>query len=343
MRSLIKSGNRSPVWEMFKMAPTENFRRQLLLAVGAGLAVPRWVFAQQSTVRRIGWPVVTPLGSIGHYISALEQGLRERGYSPGKDVILDVRSSNGSNEKFPELVHELVRSKPDVIVTMLNGATATVQAATKTIPIVMLVVTDAVGSGFVQSLAKPGGNITGMTWDVGELGKKRMDLLKEMLPRTSRMAALWEPPYDIALKSVDEAAAAFRVETRWFKHSGDLEQDFGEIGRWRADTVYIAAGGSFYRQRTNIFQLAAKNKLATACGVSEFVDAGCLFSYGPNIVETVRASTRQIDRIFKGAKPSELPVEQPTRIDLEINLRTAQVLGVKIPQSVLARASRVVQ
>jgi ABC-type uncharacterized transport system substrate-binding protein len=315
-----------------------------LLVSFASLGIPSVVNAQQAkTVYRIGWPLIAPRQSNERFARALEQGLRDHGLAPGKDIVLDIRSADGKSERFAEVVDDLVRSKPDVIVTMLNGPTAVVKAATQTIPIVMMVVTDPVGSGFVQSLAKPGGNVTGFTWDVGGLAAKRLELLKESVPNISRLLVLWEPPYDFAQTRLHEVASILGIATLGLKFSGNLERDFADIVRWRAHAVYVTAAGMLYRLRADIFRLALIHRLPTACGVSEFVEAGCLMSYGPSAVATVQAAARHIDKILKGAKPGDLPVEQPTTFELVINLKTAKALGLTIPPAVLARADEVIQ
>jgi putative ABC transport system substrate-binding protein len=320
-------------------------RRQFLFVTGALLATPLLVVAQQVRKSfRIGWPFSSKRHDLEPYIVALEQGLREHGYAPGQDVTLELHSAEGNSERLPEIIRDVVRSKPDVIVAMLNPVVAAVKAATETIPIVMLYATDVIGQGFVKSLSKPGGNVTGFTWDVGGgVAAKRLELLKEMTPRISRLVALWEPPYGLYRESIDDTASKLGLGTLWLKFSGDLEQDFVEIIRWRADALYITAAGSLFRRRAQLFTLATKHGLATACGASEFVTAGALMSYGPNAAATVRAAARHIDKLLKGAKPGDIPVEQPTKFELLINLKTARSLNLTIPQSVLLRADRVIE
>jgi putative ABC transport system substrate-binding protein len=319
-------------------------RRQFLFVTGGLLAIPSLVTAQQAKkTYRIAWPFVTPRRDVELYIAALEQGLRDHGYVPGQDVTLEILSAEGNSEGLPEIVRDVVRSKPDVIVAMLNPVVAAVKAVTETIPIVMLYATDVVGQGFVQSLSRPGGNVTGFTWDVGEgIAAKRLELLKEIAPKISRLVALWEPPYGLYRESFDDTASNLGLRTLWLKYSGDLEQDFAEIVRWGADAVYISAAGALYRRRAQLFALTTKHRLPTACGAAEFVNAGALMSYGPNAAATVRAAGRHIDKLLKGAKPRDIPVEQPTQIDLEINLRTAKALGITVPPSVLLRANRLI-
>ncbi len=318
-------------------------RRRFVALIGGTVAVPVIALAQRPRkIYRIGWPSLAPRSTLEPFVAALEQGLRDHGYVPGKDVVFEIHSAEERIERLAEVVQSVVRSRPDVIVTSLNPTTAAVKTATQTIPIVMTLGTDVVGTGFARSLAKPGGNITGLTWDVGtELPAKRLELLKEIVPRISRVAVLWAPPYKGQFQSsIDNAAAVLGLTTFWLELSDDLERDFAEMVRQRADAVVLSAAGL---RRTEFYALAAKHRLPTAGGVSESVQAGALISYGPNIAAAYRAAARYIDKIFKGAKPGDLPVEQPTKIDLVINLKTAKALGITIPQQVLLRADRVIE
>lgn len=320
-------------------------RRRFIALTGGALAAP---FARAQSQRkpfRIGWPAVAPRHALEHLIAALEQGLRDHGYVPGKDIVVEVRSADGKMERYPEVVQEVVRSKPDVILAGVNATTTLVKAATQSIPIVMAVGTDVIGAGYAKSLAKPGGNITGITVDVGAgTVIKRLELLKEIAPGISRIAVLWEPPYwDQDKSPMDSAASVLGLSTFWREYSGNPERDFAEMVRLRADAVHVEAGGTIYSRRTEIIALAAKHRLPTTFPVSEFVVSGGLMSYGPNLAGGFRAAARHIDRILKGARPGDLPIEQPTVIDLTINLKTAKALGLRIPQSVLIRASRVIE
>jgi putative ABC transport system substrate-binding protein len=320
-------------------------RRQLLIAAGAILAVPLRAAAQPRRVYRIGYPAISPLAGLKHFSGPLEQGLRDHGYTPGKDVVIDTRSGEGSIDRYTEVVQEMVRTKPDVIMAGPNTTITVIKAATQTIPIVMVVGTDVVGAGYVKSLARPGGNITGMTSDVGaEIVAKRLQLLREVAPKISRIAILSEPPERGGYRhALENAASVLGVSTFWLEYSGDLERDFSEMLRWRADAVFHLTGPRGYGRRAEIIALEAKHRLPAVYSLFEITDAGGLMSYGPSITGAWRAAARYVDKIFKGAKPGDLPVEQPTTFYLVINLKTAKTLELAIPQTILLRADRVIE
>jgi len=320
-------------------------RRRFVALIGSALAAPLARAQQARRVYRIGWPVVSPRHVLEHLIASLEQGLRDLGYMPGKDILIEVRSAEGKMERFAEVVQEIVQSKPDVILTGVNATTTLVKAATQSIPIVMTIGTDVIGAGYAKSLAKPGGNITGITWDVGGgTVIKRLELLKEMAPKISRIAVLWESPYREQYKpTMDTAARVLGVSTSWHEYSGDPERDFAEMTRLRAEAVDVYPSVAIFSRRVEIIALATKHRLPTGFSVSEFVASGGLMSYGPNLAGAYRAAARHIDKILKGAKPGDLPIEQPTVIDLTINLKTAKALGLTIPLAVLIRADRVIE
>lgn len=318
-------------------------RRDFVALIGGALAAPQAFAQQPGRVYRIGWLGSAPAPA--HIIAAFEQGLRDHGYEPGRNAMLEFRFADGRSERVPDLARELVRSNVDVIVVGITTTAAVAMSETQSIPIVFALGTDVVRSGLVKSLAKPGGNVTGVTWDVGgEIIAKRYELLKEIVPRVSRVANLWEPPNKAQFKKpVDDAASALRLSTAWFEFSGNLERDFAEILRWKADAIFSHAAGRQIVQRAELVARAAKHRLPTSFPVSEFVDAGGLMSYGPNAATSYRSAARYVARILKGAVPADLPVEQPTKIDLTINLKTAKALGLTIPQSVRLRADRVIE
>jgi len=317
-------------------------RRRFVGMIGGALAVPRAFAPKPGKVYRIG---IFAIAEASHFIAALEQGLRDHGYVVGGNVVVEFRSADGKPERLPGLARDLVRSNVDVIVVGTNPSTAAAKSATQSIPIVFAIGTDVVHAGLVKSLAKPGGNVTGLTWDVGgDIIAKRVELLKEIAPKISRVANLWEPPYrDQSQKPIDDAARVLQLSTSWVEFSGNLERDFAEMLRWRADALVSHTAGRQFQQRAELCALAVKHRLPSAFPISEFVDAGGLMSYGPNAAASFRSAARYVDRILKGARPADLPVEQPTKIDLVINLKTAKVLGLKIPQSVLLRADRVIE
>lgn len=325
---------------------SQTCRRQFLITAGALLAAP-FARAQQSRKPyRIVMPTIQPRHAFEHLVAALEQGLRDLGYVPGKDILIEVRSAEGKSDRYPEIVQEVVLSRPDVIVTGVNVSTHAAKRATRTIPIVMTVGTDVVAEGFVASLARPGGNITGVTWDVGvEVMAKRFDFLREAVPNLSRVAVLWDPGQDAPAfrRAIEEGGKAVGATLIWLAVTDELEPAFEMAVRERAQAIFTGGGARLFRLRKQVVELAAKHRLPDTHYSSEFVDAGGLMSYAPNLPSLFRGAAKYIDRILKGAKPGDLPVEQPTRLDLVINLKTARTLGLKIPQSLLVRADRVIE
>lgn len=308
----------------------------------AALLAPNAVFGQRGRVYRIVIPAIVPRKAFEHLVTAFEQGLRENGYIPGKDILIEVPSSGGNVDAYPELVQEVVRSKPDVILTGINANTSVVQAATQNIPVVFGIGTEVVAAGFVQSLSRPGGNLTGLTWDVGpEIAEKRFELFKDVAPKMSRVAVLWEPPYGEQYKvPTDKAASMLGLTTFWREFSGDMERDFADVARGRADAVYVHHGTRLFARRAELAATAAKHRLPTACGSAEVVDAGALMSYGPNLADLFRRAAGYVHKILKGAKPADLPVERPTKLEFVINRGTAKALGLNLPQSLLLRVDR---
>jgi len=320
-------------------------RRQFLIATGALLAAPMARAQQQNRVYRIGLPTFDTSELWKLNIAALEQGLRELGYLPGKNIVMEVHSAEGKRERLPEVLKEVVRSKPDVMITGLNAVTTAAQAATQSIPIVMAVGTEVIDAGYARSFAKPGGNITGITWEFkrGATGVKRLEVLKEIAPSISVVAVLWDAPYDVFKAVFDAAASARGMRTYWHEFSGEPEQDFAEMTREGADAVLAIPGGPQIARLSEIVTLAIKHRLPISYPASQFVDAGALMSYGPSGPGMYRAAARHVDKILKGIKPGDIPIEQPTIFDLVINLKTARALGLTIPPSIMLRANRVIE
>jgi len=289
--------------------------------------------------------MLSPFQAGRHLVEAFEAGMRDRGYVAGEDFVVNVRSADGRIEVYPQVVKEIVTGNPHVIVTAVNTMTDVVRSETQTIPIVMAIGTDVVAAGYAKSLAKPGGNITGITWDVGgEVAAKALQLLREAAPEISRVAVLWEPPYEASYRAaIDMAARNFGLATIWLQYSGDLDKDFAEMRRQHADAMYSLTGARVWARRSEVVALAAAHRLPATYVVSEFVEAGGLMSYAPTNVAAFRALARYVDKILRGANPGDLPVEQPTKIDLVINLRAAKALGLKIPPALLLRANRVIE
>ena len=325
---------------------SQTCRRQFLITAGALLAAPLARAQPVGKVHRIGYLSLNPPQTFAHLIEALKEGLRELGYVEGRNFTLEIRHADGKIERLDALAAELVRSDVDVIVTSVNAQTHAAKRATKTIPIVMTVGTDVVAEGFVASLARLGGNITGLTWDVGvEVMAKRFDFLKEAVPNLSRVAVLFDPGQDAPAfrRAIEEGGKAVGLTLIWPKVTDDLEPAFELAVRERAQAIFSGGGARLFRLRKQVVELAAKHRLPDTHYSAEFVDAGGLMSYAPNLPGLFRGAAKYIDRILKGAKPGDLPVEQPTRLDLVINQKTAKALGLKVPQSLLIRADRVIE
>jgi putative tryptophan/tyrosine transport system substrate-binding protein len=299
---------------------------------------------QPGKVRRIGFLGTAPT----YFVDAFRQGLRDRGWVEGQTITIEYRDAGGKRGQYAHLAAELVRLKVDVIVATSTGPALAAQRATKTVPIVMTV-TDPVGSGLVTSLARPGGNITGTTSFSMDLSGKRLELLKEMVPNLSRVAVFWDPESPgnkPQMQGIEVAAQALglqlqSVELR--RPDVDLESAFQSAVKEQAGAVITMSGPSQALSRARVAQLAAKSRLPAIYPEEAFVDAGGLISYGPNRYDTYRRMAIYVDKILKGAKPADLPVEQPTKFELVINLKAAKQIGLTIPPNLLARADRVIK
>jgi putative ABC transport system substrate-binding protein len=321
-------------------------RRTFLVTFAGGiLAAPLAAEAQTAEkVYRIGM-----LGSSASdpLVEAFKQGLRELGYVEGRNIMVEYRSAEGRTERLPDLAADLVRLKVDVIVASSQGAVAAKQATT-TIPIVMPIITDPVRLGLVASLAKPGGNATGFATQNDELPGKWMELVKETLPNASRVAVLFHPTYDggVQLKASEAAARSLGVRLQALKveRPDDFGSAFTAVQKNRAEALIISSSPLFYTQRARLVEFVAKHRIPTIYHQSEFVvGSGGLMSYGPDFHDLFRRSATYVDKILKGAKPADLPVQQPTKFELVINLKTAKALGITIPQTLLLRADRVIE
>ena len=305
--------------------------------------------AQQPTnIPRIGYlEAVSP--SISAVRSeAFRQGLRELGYVEGKNIVTEYRYAEGKRDRLPALAAELVRLKVDVIVTAGASATRAAKKATSTIPIVMAQDSDPVGKGVVASLARPGGNITGLSTLAPEISGKQLELLKEILPKLSRVAVLGtstRPGNAQALREVKLAAGAFKVELRYLDvlDPKKIETAFGAARKERADAVLVLAGRILTSHRTQMVELAVKSRLLAIYPFPVYVEAGGLMSYGVRRSDLFRRAATYVDKILKGANPAELPVEQPTKFELVINLKTAKALGITIPPTLLLQATKVIK
>jgi ABC-type uncharacterized transport system substrate-binding protein len=313
------------------------------------LAVTVLAGAQQPTkVPRIGYLNAGSPSTNPARREAFRQGLRELGYVEGKSIVIEWRYAEGKLDRLPGLAAELVRLKVDVIVTAGPPATRAAKEATSTIPIVMGFDNDPVGNGFVASLARPGGNITGLATLAPEISGKQLELLKEIVPRLSRVAVLGtstQPGNAQALREVEVAAGAFGVQLQYLDVRGpkDIETAFQAATKGRADAVVALASSVLSSQRTQVAEFAVKSRLLAIYAQSEYVEDGGLMYYGANSRDLFRRAATYVDKILKGAKPADLAVEQPKKFELIINLKTAKQIGLTIPPNVLVRADRVIK
>ena len=306
---------------------------------------------QPKKVSRIGYLSAADPAGESTRSEAIRLALREIGYIEGQNIAIEYRYGEGKRDRLPELAAELVRLKVDIIV--VAGGDPLIRAAknaTKTIPIVMVGVgIDPVEAGFVESLARPGGNVTGLTNLSRELGGKRLELLKEAVPKLARVAVLYDPALPVSVREVKEvlpvAARALGLTLQpWeVRAADDFEKVFAALSKERPDGLYVPAGPLMTANEKRIVGFALKSRLPSMYGSREAVDAGGLMYYGADLADSYRRVAYFVDRILKGAKPADLPVEQPTKFELVINLKTAKQIGLTIPQSVLYRADRVIK
>ena len=307
------------------------------------------VEAQQPTkIPRIGYLGGATASASSARLEPFRQGLRELGYIEGKDIVIEWRSAEGKPDRLPALVAELMRLKVDVIVTGGPSVTRAAKEATVTIPIVMTQDGDPVGTGFVASLARPGGNITGLSTLAPEISGKRLELLKEIVPRLVHVAVLGtstNPGSSQQLRETKLAAEAFKVQLQYLDvpDPKDIEIAFRAASKGRTDAVLVLGGPVLNSQRTQVVDLAVKNRLPAMYGQQEFVEAGGLMTYGVSLPDLDKRAAVFVDKILKGRKPVDLPVEQPTKFELIINLKAAKQIGLTIPPNVLARADRVIK
>jgi putative ABC transport system substrate-binding protein len=327
-------------------------RRTLLGTLASGLlAAPLAVEAQQAAkVPRIGYLGFNRAAS-PHLEEAFLQGMRDLGYVEGRNAVIEYRDAEGKYERLPALVAELVALKVDVIVAPSTPPALAAKQATTTLPIVFASVSDPVSSGLVTSLPRPGGNVTGLSVLAPELVGKSLEQLTQAVPGVSLVAALWSPVagferlLEDLLKAADVAARALGVRLQVVEARGpeDFDRAFSDMTKAHAGALTVLPGAMFINERKRLVELAAKHRLPAVYQVREFVEAGGLMAYGPNIADVFRRAATYVDKILKGAKPGDLPVEQPTKFELVINLKTAKALGLTIPPSLLARADEVIQ
>jgi putative ABC transport system substrate-binding protein len=326
-------------------------RRKLVIALGSGaLTVPFVSFAQQGKVWRIGIlsqrSRPTSLDADIHI--AFIRGMQGLGYVEGKNLVIEWRFAENRTELLPVLAAELVALKVDVIVSQANAGPLALQKATSTIPIVMLSASDPVGSGLIKSLARPGGNITGLSTINGDLSPKRLELLRDMVPNLFNVAVLLpagNPTSGPILESLRAAAKGLGVrilpvETQTAR---DVEDAFTVIVKQQARAMIVTSDPLFSGNRFKIAELATKHRLPSMTADRQYAEAGCLVSYGTNLADSFHRAATFVDKILKGAKPADLPVEQPTKFEMFINGKTAKALGLKIPQSMLVMADKIIE
>jgi putative ABC transport system substrate-binding protein len=326
-------------------------REFITLFGGAATTWPLAVRAQQSAGRvyRVGYLTIASREQQLHLIKAFEEGLSSLGYRVGENVAIEYRFGGGEMERVPALAAELVRLGVDIIVTGNNPNTVAAMKATTTIPIVMTNSADPVSNGLVASLARPGGNVTGFSVDTGgEIIGKRLEYLKDTLPNLSRVSVLWNQDYasfQSRLTSTRGAAQVLGLTLAPVEAGGfdALEQAFATMVRDRAQAFVVAGGAMLFNYRDQIAAMALRNRLPAVTPQKEYAEAGFLLAYGVDFRDLWRRSAVVVDKIFKGAKPADLPVEQPTKFELVVNLKTAKALGVNIPPTLLARADEVIE
>jgi len=325
-------------------------RRDFVAMLCGAAALPLAARAQQTAnVRRVGWLSPGSRASDENFLASFRDGLRDLGWVVGQNVAIEPRWAEGRFERLPDLAAELVQLKVDVIIANVTQASLAAKRSTRTIPIVMVGVGDPLGSGLVDSLARPGGNVTGPSSMLAEASAKQLALLKETVPNASPVAVLRNPANPVwqasALRETQAAAQALGLRLQLLEASGpdELEDAFAAMTRERAGALFVPADIIFVRHARRMAELAAAHRLPGMFGFKEHVEAGGLMSYAASFAVMFRHAATFADKILRGANPADLPVEQPTKFELVINLKTAKALGLAVPQSVLLRADEVIQ
>lgn len=325
-------------------------RRAFIMKLGGSfVAVPVAAAAQHTRdVRRIGWLGMATPEAARHLVQVMENALRERGWVAGKNLIIESRWAEGKYDRLPVLAAELVRLEPQVIVTGPVPAARALKAATGTIPIVMVTVTDPVSEGLISSFARPGGNVTGLTLTpTWELYAKQLELLTEAVPGVRRIAFLWSPANVGAppgVKTAEDAARRLGIELQVVgaRTPEEFEPAFRTMTQARAQALFVLADAMFFAHRRRLADLALANRLPTMFAAREYAEAGGLMSYGADYPDLYRRAAMYVDRILKGSTPADLPVEQPTKFELIVNRAAAKTVGLAVPQSLLLRADHVI-
>jgi ABC-type uncharacterized transport system substrate-binding protein len=326
-------------------------RRAFITGVGGSiLAAPLAVDGQQTgKVYRIGYLTVPSRETAQGVANSFQLGLRDLGWIQGQNVVVDYRFAESNVDRLPDLAAELVRLKADVIVAGANAAVTAAKDATGTIPIVMFLAVDPVGSGLVASLARPGGNVTGLTSTAGsEIFGKQLQILKSAFPRVSRVGVLVNdasPLYARLRREIEVATQELGLQRQMVvvRGAADFEGAFAKLIAARVDAVFVSADSMFYQHRVRLVKLVAKTRLPAMWGLREYAQAGGLMAYSTDLDELARRAAIFVDKILKGAKPADLPVEQPTKFELIVNLKTAKALGLTIPQTLLFQANQVIE
>ena len=324
-------------------------RREFIAGLGGAAAWPMVARAQQpKKVPRIGLLVATNASAWAPRITAFVQRLRQLGWIEGQTVAIEYRWAEGQYDRFAEIAAEFVRLKVDVIVTAATAPVLAAKQATSSIPIVFAVSGDPVGSGLVASLARPGGNVTGLSLQQAEVGSKRLELLREIVPDLRRLAIIANvssPMIVLEVQEVESKARSLALEVVTLQVDGpdDISRAFETASQVKADALYVCSDPLTSTNRGRIYAAAQSARLPSESSEKDHIDTGALVSYGPNFLDLFRRASEYVDKILRGAKPSDLPVEQPTKFDLVINLRTARVLGLTVPPALLARADEVIE
>jgi len=328
-------------------------RRRLLLALIALaaclglLSFPGPADAQEPSPRRIGVLLIL-VSPESKEAQAFRQGLRDAGYSEGRDVVIEWRFANGDYDRVSQLVTDLVQRQVDVMVTDVEFSARAALRATSAIPIVITMAADPVASGLVTNLAHPGANITGLSLMMPELVTKRLQLLKQAMPPATRVAILWNPATPYHPKAIEElkaVAPSLAIELSFVSVQTPEQFDpaFSAVSRAHAEALYVLDAPLFFTHRTTLLKLASRARVPVICGAKEFAHEGGLMSYGVDYADHWRRSAWYVDKILKGAKPGDLPIEQPTKFELLVNLKTAKALGLTIPESILLQANEVIR
>lgn len=326
------------------------FVRDLTALIGSlGLFyLPVKAYPQQSALPRHIGVILVGVSPESKEAQQFRQGLQDAGYVEGRDVVIEWRYANGDYDRIPGLVADLVQRSVEVIVVENTVAAQAIKRATSDIPIVMAIVADPVGSGLAASLAHPGGNVTGLSAMITELSAKRLELLKEAIPRVARVAVLWNPdlPWHVTeIENLKAAAPSLSIKLSFVgvRTPEEFGPAFSAVRRARAQALYVIEDTFFFTQRMTLLKLVSKARLPAIYSERQFANTGGLMSFGTNFGDLFRRSAGYVDKILRGAKPGDLPIEQPTKFEVVVNLKTAKALGITIPQSILLRADEVIR